>query len=629
MNILINSNSIKKAAVTQSIAQVLQNSTESTVAVRNENPSMFDSRFGRSFFGKADNSFGATTAQADNPQAEKSATQLVAWKSTTTQETKNGLLKINADPSSSGYQINPNTYDSINPLEYYGKNKFNADGFDFERAKRFDLPDTQVPNNSKLHGLLGTQAGTNELWNDIRKNLVAGRDGKGLFADDEHLNKALNETIDKFNAGPKSNGHDYQNAIRNNDVLSTVTAFRISEKGIHENGLGKLYEAYAKVDNALPDNIISSSYLQKFNQELKNNNGNVVKALAASKIADTTTYGILTAKEDQVKSFANYVNHASFKSMADSLGLDARSLEQTLKEKGGIDGENKFYDFSGAMALASAQDFKLLDSVDGKTGFQRLVEQSKAREDGKNHEAHVNFHIRPKGDAKTDGTAFLDFSQNGIEALASLQKHVGGLNSNPMLANQFSFGFQDEKNFREWAPKILEEMKKANIDVTKLGFNVEGHGSKENGAMIKSGILGGDYQGIGQGTSGFMADLLKNTPAMRQVDVKYDSCYGLAPATHNAEHINNKAKELGLNIAVNYEGSRNPGLVKSHVGGENNNQDRFTTNADGTLSATSQRKDDGGTDEAGVFYSKSPEEFNKRMQSISSAEKESNKGIET
>jgi hypothetical protein len=116
---------------------------------------------------------------------------------------------------------------------------------------------------------------------------------------------------------------------------------------------------------------------------------------------------------------------------------------------------------------------------------------------------------------------------------------------------------------------------------------------------------------------------------MRQVDVKYDSCYGLDPATHNAEHINNKAKELGLNIAVNYEGSRKPGLVKAHVGGENNNQDRFTTNADGTLSATSQRKDDGGTDEAGVFYSKSSEEFYRRMQSISSAEKESNKGIET
>jgi hypothetical protein len=582
--------------------------------------------FSRSLFGTS--SVNETFVKTDSDGAVKYAT--ANWTSATkAQESNAGTVdvsgrKINSDPSSRDYQINPNTFDTINPLEYYGQNGFGVggaggDGFDFERAKRFDIPDTNPPQDSKLFGLLPTDLATtsqvNKLWNDIRKNLVAGADGKGLFANDDFLNKALNETIDKFKSGP--NGTEgLKNAITNNDVLSTVTAFRISKEGIHENGLGKLYEAYAKTDNVLPDNIINSVYLSKFNKELKANGGDIVSALADAKHLDNKTYGFLDVQTEDVKSFANTVNQGAFKSMAESLGLDANKLEQTLKEKGGVDGENKFYDISGAMGLASAQDFSLLETVDGKSGFQRLAEMSKPRADDKNFEAHVNFHIRPKGDANTDGTAFLDFSQNGVEALASLQKHVGGLNDNPMLANQFSFVFQDEKNFKEWAPKILEEMKKANIDVTKLGFNVEGHGSKESGAMIKSGVVGADYQGIGQDDSQFMAGLLDKAEKVRQVDVKYDSCFGLHPATHNAEAINAKAKALGMNIAVTYEGSNKEGLVLSQAGGENNNQDRFTRNADGSFSAGNQRKDGGGTDEAGVLYSKDKDSFNAEIAKV-------------
>jgi hypothetical protein len=185
-----------------------------------------------------------------------------------------------------------------------------------------------------------------------------------------------------------------------------------------------------------------------------------------------------------------------------------------------------------------------------------------------------------------------------------------------MLANQFSFVFQDEKNFKEWAPKILDEMKKAGIDVTKIGFNVEGHGSKESGAMIKSGVVGADYQGIGQDDSHFMAGLLEKAEKVRQVDVKYDSCFGLHPATHNAEAINAKAKALGMNIAVTYEGSNQEGLVLAQAGGENNNQDRFTRNADGSFFAGNQRKDGGGTDEAGVLYSKNEDSFNAEMEKV-------------
>ena len=612
---------IKPASSKPAIETISLNSGESR-----SSPNILSSdqtNFGRSLFGT--NFINETFAKADPNGPVKFAT--TSWTAATkAQESSAGTVdvtgrKINSDPTSANYSINPNTFDSINPLDYYGHNGFGVggaggDAFDFARAKRFNIADTQIASDSKLLELMPDKNMANKLWNEIRGNLVAGADGRGLFANDEFLNKALNETIDKFLSGPKGKQHEFQNAIKNNDVLSTVTAFRISKEGIHKNGLGKLYEAYAKVDNSLPDNIINAAYLSKFHRELKTNGGNVVAALEAAKHLDNKTYGELDVNSDQVKAFANKVNQATFKSMAESLGLDANKLEQTLKDKGGVDGENKFYDISGAIGLASTQDFSLLETVDGKSGFQRLVEMSKPREDGKNHEAHVNFHIRPKGNANTDGTAFLDFSQNGIEALASLQKHVGGLTDNLMLPNQFSFVFQDENNFKEWAPKILEEMKKTDIDVTKIGFNIEGHGSRESGAMINSGVVGRDYQGIGQDDSAFMASLLDHADKVRQVEVNYDSCQSFEPSKHNAEAIAARAKQLGMNIAVTHEGSVENGLVLAESGGEKNNRDRFTMNADGSLSAGSQRIDDGGTDQRKTIYTQSEESFNQAMKVI-------------
>jgi hypothetical protein len=238
---------------------------------------------------------------------------------------------------------------------------------------------------------------------------------------------------------------------------------------------------------------------------------------------------------------------------------------------------------------------------------------SKPRADGKNHEAHVNFHIRPQANA--DGTAFLDFSQNGIEALAALQKHVGGLTDNPMLANQFSFVFKDEQNFKQWSPLILQEMKRAGIDVTKVNFNVEGHGDG-NDAMVKSGVVGRDYQGIGKDDASFFTGLLEHLTALREVNFNFDSCRGFHPAKFIAEAFNQQAANRGMNIATRFEGSVMDGLVRCFTGGEHNNQDRFVRNGDGTFSADAQRKDGGGTDQNGILFSKGEYEYNQAMQQI-------------
>lgn len=518
------------------------------------------------------------------------------------------------NPTDSAHKISPDSFEHIGNLQnYYGHNPFGTGQFDFARAGRFKIEDTAVQSDSKLLNYLG-QDEAHKTWNAVRQNLVAGKDGKGLFADDAHLSTALNHTIDKFNA--RGTSHEFQAAMRNADVLSNATAFNISEKGIHDNGLGRLYEAYSQVDNNLPTNILSRQYISAFNQAMQQSGGNIVAALEQAKQYDTKTHGNLELATGQVKSLAHTVNEHSFRNMAESLGLDSNMLEQRLADINGIQGENKFYDINGAVALSTALDSGLLQKDEnGKTGFQRLVDESKAQYGG-NFEAHVTFGIRPKGDAKTDGTAFMDFSQNGAQALASLQKHIAGLTDNPMLANQFNFVFQDENNYKEYAPQILQAMQEAGIDVTKLTHAIEGHGSAGSGAMIKSGVVGQDYQGIDQDDSKFMASLLQYTPELRQNEVLYDSCHGLHPAKHNAEAMNAEAQRLGLNLATTYEGSDHEGLVLAHSGGESNQKDRLVHNADGTVAAESQRIDDGGTDHRATLFSQGEKAFQEEMQQV-------------
>jgi hypothetical protein len=655
MNISINPSPTQALNVRKAIASVnpepVNNSAISTGANRDSGPSLFNSNLGFSLFGQStlnnNNSFGTDYVRADGLGSQyfvtssmkgNDAQRLVSttansfWENAAREASKaalsresdnlNRASRIESQNIREDIDIKENFFDKINPLEYFGHNGSEISKFDFKRAGRFDIPPTKIKEDSKLLKLMPSKGMAEQLWNGIRENVVTGNDNKGLFSDDDHLNKALNNIIKKFESGLNGEQHEFQNAVRNKDTLSYATAYNLSADAIH-GGAGKLLDKYARIDNVGPENIINRDYLQTFYNNLSKNDGNVIDALASAKHKDNKTYGKLDVTSDEVKSFANHINREGFKALAESLDLNHATLEKTLIDKGGIYGENSMYNISPAMALATAKDFSLLDkNREGYDGFEELVNKSNQREGFVNKESHVNFHIRPQGDQNTDGTAFVDVKQNGLEALSSLSKHIGGgLSNDSTKANSFSFVFKDENHFKEYAPKILEQMKKAGLDVTKLEFDVEGHGSKENGAMIKSGIIGQDHQSIDKKDSEFFASLLKhvNKDKLTQVEVNYDSCFGRYSAEHNAETINARARELGMNIAVRSEGSRQEGLVLSESGGENNQQDRFAMNADGSVSATSQRKDDGGTDLAKVFYSKDENAFQDRMKEIRDA----------
>lgn len=557
--------------------------------------------------------FGAVSTGSQNQIANISIDNLGKWETTGASKAVDKSIPIN---------IKEGSFENINPEDYYGprgqggSGSASGGGFDFQRAERFDIEDTKIPEDSAIKGLLPSSKMQNDLWNKIRENLVAGADGQGLFSDDAHLNRALNSTLENFN-GASGTKNEFAQAVRNEDVLSHATAAAISKKGIHENGFGKLYEAYAKIDNVLPDNIVNRAYLDNFNRELQRNGNNVIEALAASKHLDNKTYGLTDVDRGQVKAFADLVNRRTYESLVESLGFDKATLDATLLKYNGINPENKneFYNISGAMATATALDTALLEKDNnGKTGFQRLVDESNKINGtpGQRYSANVNFHIRNKSDDKTDGTAFGDFSQNGVQALTSLQKHIAGLSRNPMLANQFNFVFKDEAQAKQYMPEILKAMEAAGIDVNKMANYVEGHGDTD-GAMTKSGTIGGTYQGIGKDDSEFFASLLEYTPHLQSIEFNYDSCFGFHPAKHNAEAVNQAAQARGMNIAVAYEGSRIEGLVTCYSFGENNNQDRFIENPDGTYSASVQRKDGGGTDERDVLYSQGQDLYTKRM----------------
>ena len=170
---------------------------------------------------------------------------------------------VSSTERSSG--INPNGYDNFGGdgvQGYYGQN------FGNQFAQR-DFKETEVPTDSALNSVSG--ADPKRLWNDIRSNLIGG-----VFADDQHLNQALNKTLEKF-------GDQFKDATQNADSLSIATAFNLSKEGLQKDGIGAIMNAYSKIDNNIPEGMLSRTYLDRFSQIAKEG-GSLSEALAGAKV---------------------------------------------------------------------------------------------------------------------------------------------------------------------------------------------------------------------------------------------------------------------------------------------------------------------------------------------------------
>ncbi len=503
---------------------------------------------------------------------------------------------LNADPSNSNYKVDPKAYDDFGKggLEgYYGQGQGS-----FGQYHKRDFKLTEVPEDSGLKGIQGVD--TKKLWNDIRGNLIGG-----VFADDAHLNKALNQTLEKFDG-------KFEEATKNADSLSLATAFNLSKDGLHKDGIGSMMNAYSKIDNYIPEGIVSNAYMNAFGQKL-NETGSVAEALKHAKAHDVTDTGPIDNTD--TKKLADNINRATYQDMAKEMGLNPNELLNSYASKNGFKEENALYQMSGAYHLSATLDEKLTEtSANGKTGMQNLVDQSEKKFGGEFH-ANLTAHILNNPNENTDGNAF-DSTEGGLEGMAGLLKHKAGLTDNPITGNQFNAAYQgDGQLAKDGISNLIDKGHEAGIKFDRLTMVMKGHGSEDGSTMLQSGVIGKDYKGFGVKDSAYFKELLAKTPELKELNIIYDSCHGLKSAMANAQAAQQAAKELGMNMKINYTGSKIEGLVDANQIGKNDNAyNQIKTNADGSMNVSRERVDHGGSQESGSLYSQSEQAFSQRTQ---------------
>jgi hypothetical protein len=525
-----------------------------------------------------------------------------AWGNATKQT---GL--IDGVNSVNGRNINPDAYGSFGKggIEGYYGQKF------FGQFPQRDFQKTEVPKDSALNGIQGVD--TKKLWNEVRSNLIGG-----VFADDQHLNTALNSTLEKFGGADSK----YQETIKNADSLSVATAFNISDKGINEHGIGSMMEAYSKIDNYIPEGMITRDYLNAFQSKL-NETGSVAEALKSAKQFDTKDHGLTdpNVSSNDTKALAHTINEASYRDMATSMGLNPDKLLNDYARNNGFNEANSLYQLSGAQHLASTLDSNLTKmEANGKTGFQNLVDRSETQHGGE-FKGDLNVSIVNSSNNNTDGEAFAS-TEGGLSGQAGLIKHIAGLTDNPITGNHFNLAYQgDAERAKAGISDFIDKGHEAGVKFDRINLTVKGHGSEDGSTMLASGVSdpgykGADaYKGMGVQDSAYFKNILAKTPELKELNITYDSCFGLKSAQANAAAAQQAAKDLGMNIKVNYTGSQIEGLVDSHQ--INKYDDGFgmvKANADGGLSVSHQRMDDGGSQQSGTLYSQGEEAYAQRMK---------------
>lgn len=504
---------------------------------------------------------------------------------------------LNADPLNPNYKIDPKAYDDFGKggLEgYYGQ------GFSGQYHRR-DFKLTEVPSDSALKNIPGVDA--HKLWNNVRSNLIGG-----VFADDAHLNKALNQTLAKFDG-------KFEEATKNADSLSLATAFNLSKDGLHKNGIGSMMEAYSKNENYIPEGIITKQYLGAFYNKLQET-GSLTDALKTAKQFDVRDHGDLggvTANE--TKGLAHTINSGMYRDLANEMGLDSKELRGYYANKNGFKEENSLYQLNGAHHLSATLDQRLTETgANGKSGFQNLVDQSEKKFGG-DFRANLTVHVLNNPNDNTDSAAF-DSTEGGLEGMAGLLKHKAGLTDNPITGNQFNLAYQgDEKLAKDGISNFIDKGHEAGIKFDRLTMVVKGHGGEDGSTMLQSGVIGQDYRGMGVKDSAYFKELLAKTPELKELNITYDSCHGLQSAMANAKAAQQAGKELGMNLKVNYSGSKIEGLVDAgQIHKADNAYDQIKTNADGTMNVSRERVDHGGSQESGSLYTQSEQAFSQRMQ---------------
>ncbi len=458
-----------------------------------------------------------------------------------------------------------------------------------------------------------------EFAKTLQKNGVSQTDTKNIWDRTSEINgylfqegtdkfaKAMDSTSEKFfQAGHGNLLTDVKNTVHDNaEVLSHAMKNNMSVDGIKQ--FSGIYKAYLEGrDNVANAGVVDRAGYEHF--------------MRTGELTTSRNYGDLQLSEAEMKGLGNAINQNTFNKVLTAAGFDANQISDHLKQNNGVQAKNNFDGtYFAAMGLTSMAAEK---NAEGKTGFNQLVADARIRDGNPqadyNAVGHISF-MNNSVDMNTDGTAFTR-GEKGLIGLDGVTTFGGGgLRNNPLNPNVLVHGIQGSAGKDDFA-RIDSEMqaaKEAGIKYRALNFDVSGHGSRESdgsaGVMMKSGIVSDKNQFDFQDAERAANLLVKNIENGGTVNITADACEAAPLAKRIGELTQQQAKAAGLDIKINFQGSKEFGLASSHQMGEKANGDtRAVMNEDGMVNFFRFRGDhnDGDTNILkGTLYSRGEGSF--------------------
>lgn len=433
------------------------------------------------------------------------------------------------------------------------------------------------------------------------------KEGSGKFGE------AANKLAEKFvEAGLGDQFKNFGDSVHDQaEVLSHAMKNNMSTEGI--KNFGDVYKAYLKNrDNTVNSGLVTREAYNHYKQ--------------TGDLKPGVDHGMMQLNDTEFKGLVNDLNTNMARDIADATDFGADKVMNELKELGATALNNYDGTLFAAMGMSSLM---AKEDSDGKTGFDKLVADSRARDGAgsdKRYEAATNlFTMNDSVSRNTDGTAFSrsEGAVLGLDAVSTL--HGGGLRDNPFSPNTLAFGHQGSADASTAAriDKQLTAAREAGIDHKIINHMISGHGSERQqdggsgGILINSEKSSGDSGMFTTKDVEYMAPIIaKNIANGGTFNVTADACETDELAQHYAKRVSEEAEKLGKNIKTTFRGSEEYGLVSSHQLGERTNGDtRSVVAEDGTQYMHRIRGDHNGNNtRTGEFFSKGKDAFMKKAE---------------
>ncbi len=264
-----------------------------------------------------------------------------------------------------------------------------------------------------------------KAWNQASTNLGF------LFKNGDQLNTALEHSLGKLEGQYKELGKDSWS-------LSFITANGISKEAI--NG---------KVGDFL---LSDKKYLDGIQSEQVGISGNALEAFT-HKATEARMAELLSGGKE---------------------GLSLEEVSHVLKERAGIDGDNKFFAGSARGFIETAKNFEFLDNFDSK--IKDAISQSPELS-GEKAKFNININFLPYSSA--DSGAFPDLVRGHEFGQQSKLKDFG-LSFDPEKPNQLNFMINNEAQLEKLLTDIQGKFAgNENAEIGKLDFSFHRHGGED------------------------------------------------------------------------------------------------------------------------------------------------------